>query len=124
MPAQRSIAEMTIFQFHKGTIKTEQAANSAQAAPYFNSIKVRLKRSSTIHERDYTEDFNSIKVRLKLEAPEDATDEKPYFNSIKVRLKPPAGNREIIRDKFQFHKGTIKTRQQVRKSSVEIISIP
>ena len=32
-----------IFQFHKGTIKTEQRISWSNRLNYFNSIKVRLK---------------------------------------------------------------------------------
>ena len=31
------------------------------------------------------------------------------FNSIKVQLKPKAHVKEYLKDRFQFHKGTIKT---------------
>ena len=38
-------------------------------------------------------------------------DKKYYlhFNSIKVQLKPGAEKVDATLDKFQFHKGTIKT---------------
>ena len=32
-----------------------------------------------------------------------------YFNSIKVRLEQGAGNRQLPRQQFQFHKGAIRT---------------
>ena len=32
-----------------------------------------------------------------------------YFNSIKVRLEPFRGDKPMIDEKFQFHKGTIRT---------------
>ena len=34
------------------------------------------------------------------------------FNSIKVRLKPPGRTPPATRHRFQFHKGTIKTRSR------------
>ena len=37
---------MLVFQFHKGTIKTEHFADMLANLLYFNSIKVRLKHAS------------------------------------------------------------------------------
>ncbi len=37
--------ELRVFQFHKGTIKTRLSASCACSAYYFNSIKVQLKHS-------------------------------------------------------------------------------
>ena len=75
------------FQFHKGTIKTQNRNNSVNRFRHFNSIKVRLKPlegTATRHIHSY---FNSIKVRLK-----HVFD----VNTNAIHL-------------FQFHKGTIKT---------------
>ena len=38
---------LTLFQFHKGTIKTAGNAEGLMSADNFNSIKVRLKRTPT-----------------------------------------------------------------------------
>ena len=38
------IFNLNIFQFHKGTIKTQTRNGDKNYHPYFNSIKVRLKR--------------------------------------------------------------------------------
>ena len=60
-----SDVEPSLFQFHKGTIKTdEMRARIAQLA-YFNSIKVRLKPKLAVGA-PLMPNFNSIKVRLKL----------------------------------------------------------
>ena len=68
----------------------------------FNSIKVRLKLIKYAIEHFDELNFNSIKVRLKLH------DSAIYF-----RLK-----------RFQFHKGTIKTRKIKRCAHRWRISIP
>ena len=54
--------------------------------------------------------FNSIKVRLELYQ-EYLCQNFQYFNSIKVRLEPH--KKKVLKGapKFQFHKGTIRTRR-------------
>ena len=54
---------------------------------YFNSIKVRLKRSSFKTKGVELGHFNSIKVRLKHRISAEADSANSNFNSIKVRLK-------------------------------------
>ena len=54
--------------------------------------------------------FNSIKVQLKQESDAIEENERIYFNSIKVQLKPTTPVIFTYLLKFQFHKGTIKTR--------------
>ena len=55
-------------------------------------------------------DFNSIKVRLERNtAPEDK-GVKVNFNSIKVRLEHDKFANSDFDNKFQFHKGAIRTR--------------
>ena len=82
-----SLMPIRIFQFHKGTIKTDQQDELNLVFYYFNSIKVRLKLKPLAMSYDTFDDFNSIKVRLK-------------------RL---AYEINMFYRKFQFHKGTIKT---------------
>ena len=55
------------FQFHKGTIRTRQAA---------------------LQEDGKDGDFNSIKVRLEQRQHGERSMLNPHFNSIKVRLEP------------------------------------
>ena len=90
------------FQFHKGTIKTWQMMRMHAWMIYFNSIKVRLK---PCHRPSYTV--------LPLN-----------FNSIKVRLKPDFFKKNNLPDKFQFHKGTIKTKWKSLSCAASQISIP
>ena len=47
-----------------------------------------------------------------------------YFNSIKVQLKLILSNGEGTLDLFQFHKGTIKTRDNHVVFFRPVISIP
>ena len=78
------------FQFHKGTIKTGYLYTLAKSDKHFNSIKVRLKHFAISNSKS----FNI------------------YFNSIKVRLKPNATIATVNENTFQFHKGTIKTKER------------
>ena len=121
------------FQFHKGTIRTSARESINLHNSYFNSIKVRLEHvlgsipvpfhdnfNSIKVRLEHDTDigvlpllcyFNSIKVRLELDKQAHSDDEDGYFNSIKVRLEPDAFllfQKELSR--FQFHKGTIRTR--------------
>ena len=83
---------LLIFQFHKGTIKTDQPARGGEEYQLFQFHK------------------GTIKTNTKKEYP---LTEYPHFNSIKVRLKHKYIVGGIISAAFQFHKGTIKTQQPV-----------
>ena len=122
----------TLFQFHKGTIKTAILCISHEHRNCFNSIKVRLRLAAAapipaywpwfqFHKgtikttlkssvwRFYTKGFNSIKVRLRQETSLAIIEPCCCFNSIKVRLRRVHSTREGSFILFQFHKGTIKT---------------
>ena len=58
---------------------------------------------------DQKRHFNSIKVRLKHTTSIVRRQAKCYFNSIKVRLKHDGALVLVPKLAFQFHKGTIKT---------------
>ena len=79
------------FQFHNGTIKTHHVRAVLQLLFYFNSIMVQLKLK--VH-------LNLLYIII-------------YFNSIMVQLKTVIKYAvEIKRNKFQFHNGTIKTKDK------------
>ena len=80
--------------------------------PYFNSIKVRLEPASPNGGRPVFFNFNSIKVRLEL-AVEGYPPRIHHFNSIKVRLELSCAKITLLKYKFQFHKGTIRTEIQM-----------
>ena len=82
------------FQFHKGTIKTPISGAMPGSCRSFNSIKVRLKLCLVCYLSFPPSRFNSIKVRLKL-----------TVLLIVLRLC-------LL---FQFHKGTIKTKEFLKK---------
>ena len=135
-----------IFQFHKGTIKTDSSYSYQYYSANFNSIKVRLKQKMPLCFRRMYQHFNSIKVRLKryLEY-KTGFDRVQFqfhkgtiktthlllhiiyhinFNSIKVRLKLlllPCFRQTLL---FQFHKGTIKTYASPLRWLSTYISIP
>ena len=87
MFALDSFCCLSIFQFHKGAIRTTLAVDKLEEIEYFNSIKVRLEPASLELAQADFENFNSIKVRLEL---------FPYH--------PCEGQQ-----RFQFHKGAIRT---------------
>ena len=100
---------LSIFQFHKGAIRTFNLHIFRDILLYFNSIKVRLERGSSCSCKRSLSHFNSIKVRLELSWDTLLQLEPSNFNSIKVRLEldlPSISYRLLI---FQFHKGAIRT---------------
>ena len=120
----------SVFQFHKGTIKTRKANIFSADNWDFNSIKVRLKLKTDFSINVQVNYFNSIKVRLKRNPKHTKDDRRLFqfhkgtiktelkilkdgtignFNSIKVRLKQVMIYRNMLLTIFQFHKGTIKT---------------
>ena len=79
---------------------------------YFNSIKVQLKREGSVPCQSDVSDFNSIKVQLKQIPLPLYKAVLIYFNSIKVQLKQRRLLVISLPRQFQFHKGTIKTRDR------------
>ena len=57
--------------------------------------------------------FNSIKVRLEQTHKYRVVNPHQYFNSIKVRLELIAQSALFAAQRFQFHKGTIRTAFQI-----------
>ena len=69
--------------------------------------------------------FNSIKVQLEPGSSVFVIPNVRNFNSIKVQLEPL--NRMVARGdtpKFQFHKGTIRTKGDPEFIRFHVISIP
>ena len=137
----------SIFQFHKGTIRTGEEPSRLIELNNFNSIKVRLEPTSFSCEAREAYNFNSIKVRLEhgggnhcfgrllfqfhkgtirtLLEIADAAQMPFYFNSIKVRLELLEKQEGIEIEEFQFHKGTIRTiRAADCRKLRQLISIP
>ena len=134
------------FQFHKGTIKTSQRYEYRRAFSDFNSIKVQLKRDTKHHVWYWPKfqfhkgtiktlvsftsrlntiwNFNSIKVQLKQFLVKHGKKISRNFNSIKVQLKQSMPQSRTTKQKFQFHKGTIKTCQWGKACFLPRISIP
>ena len=84
---ERALAS-TVFQFHKGTIRTRLPTVSSRSTLNFNSIKVQLERQQLHFRRQDRRNFNSIKVQL-----EPANVYHSFLSYYE----------------FQFHKGTIRT---------------
>ena len=74
----------------------------------FNSIKVRLERSSEDTEVAKTE-FQFHKGTIRTVHQKIQKLQKLNFNSIKVRLEHVIVTETTIYTEFQFHKGTIRT---------------
>ena len=55
----------SVFQFHKGTIKTGLFAQDKTPETHFNSIKVQLRQPYEELNHDNHTYFNSIKVQLR-----------------------------------------------------------
>ena len=88
------------FQFHKGTIRTIRQIKQRSSFQYFNSIKVRLEHKLSSIEMLPNCNFNSIKVRLEHSTRLITSTYKANFNSIKVRLEQKAAAKAII---FKIH---------------------
>ena len=84
---QRYYTDFMLFQFHKGTIRTETLKEIEMYCPYFNSIKVQLELVYVI-----------IPLSLYLF--------QFHKGTIRTLLLLFLG---IMNIKFQFHKGTIRT---------------
>ena len=82
----------TLFQFHKGTIRTQSVVPTVDSLSKFQFHKGTIRTSRAIKDAGIPCDFNSIKVRLE-----------------PLRPRLPRWRR-----KFQFHKGTIRTLHQGR----------
>ena len=83
----QTAAAVAAFQFHKGTIKTEQALLAHTQNQYFNSIKVQLRRLFYSTGSVFILYFNSIKVQLRHNAGDERAASQNDFNSIKVQLR-------------------------------------
>ena len=105
---------VTIFQFHKGTIRTWWCLMSSVWWCHFNSIKVRLEPAEKFYKAVSHLDFNSIKVRLEHSPLLMVVRTLTYFNSIKVRLEQGYVRLDDGEMLFQFHKGTIRTQWKTR----------
>ena len=96
------------FQFHKGTIKTSEAAERFRYPPHFNSIKVRLKHIYCRRGR-WSNKFQFHKGTIKtMKAFKDVCRTFEFqFHKGTIKTGISAAGQSIQR--FQFHKGTIKT---------------
>ena len=114
----------SLFQFHKGTIKTRTARDLSTCENNFNSIKVRLKQEAQdLKVRFHIFQFH--KGTIKTWKSKNITGFYLHFNSVKVRLKPREADRlEGVPAVFQFHKGTIKTDCALGDITKIDISIP
>ena len=97
------------FQFHYGTIKSQNPFWMGATPMYFNSIMVRLKVDMLMFSMKVYLNFNSIMVRLKVSPKPTPQKRKRHFNSIMVRLKGSQNRYRCLYQSFQFHYGTIKS---------------
>ena len=100
---------VVLFQFHKGAIRTIYDTFAEAFQGNFNSIKVRLEQVSEDCMKVLQLHFNSIKVRLEHDLFGYTKINTVYFNSIKVRLELVNLQQNYDFNKFQFHKGAIRT---------------
>ena len=97
-----SSAMSNIFQFHKGTIKTNCLYSPESIQQHFNSIKVQLKPL----------DKNTVSPLLLFQF---------HKGTIKTLQSVPTNGQSQL---FQFHKGTIKTTEYCITFNYLLISIP
>ena len=122
---------MLVFQFHKGTIRTQRCSVTLTTLAHFNSIKVQLEPALQTSSFTTLRNFNSIKVQLEPSAPSHQCPLSTVFqfhkgtirtikslfvlkifldfNSIKVQLELLGELCMPSYREFQFHKGTIRT---------------
>ena len=97
------------FQFHKGSIKTDLGEAHFVVADMFQFHKGSIKTWTgglyclSLHV------FQFHKGSIKTVHAATGRDGERRFNSIKVRLRHRGQHAEIYAAEFQFHKGSIKT---------------
>ena len=80
-----------VFQFHKGTIRTQKLLHAANPHQYFNSIKVRLELQINPEVNSNLVEFQFHKGTIRTKAAKRRANEEYNFNSIKVRLEHSDG---------------------------------
>ena len=99
------------FQFHKGTIKTQQFDFNYKSSGVFQFHKGTIKTLVQIPLFLFWGNFNSIKVRLKQARPIVITRARQFqFHKGTIKTAVSAMPSALF-VRFQFHKGTIKTLQ-------------
>ena len=79
----------TIFQFHKGTIRTSALLPASSLVVNFNSIKVRLERQGW-RAGSPASPFQFHKGTIRTADADTCEQVEAHFNSIKVRLEQDA----------------------------------
>ena len=87
LKSDKHLAEVFVFQFHKGAIRTVLLDPFLVLVLDFNSIKVRLELLVAKPLPFPIIYFNSIKVRLEQRVDVPCASQFHHFNSIKVRLE-------------------------------------
>ena len=99
-----------LFQFHKGTIRTNSSVSTLRWSFLFQFHKGTIRTfepSNTRRQRAY---FNSIKVRLEQLGVDDTLGFE-VFQFHKGTIRTGSGVKlSLFLVKFQFHKGTIRTK--------------
>ena len=85
MMFSRSI--LTLFQFHKGAIRTALPIDILPSIKYFNSIKVRLELLNFLRHDVIKTKFQFHKGAIRTHHHYSLSSWLGYFNSIKVRLE-------------------------------------
>ena len=109
-PSARPERAPPLFQFHKGTIRTAFSHRCRDESRRFQFHKGTIRTRHSDKSIIYNLHFNSIKVRLELIVLKKEGMLLDDFNSIKVRLERSTFIITASSTRFQFHKGTIRTR--------------
>ena len=99
-----------LFQFHKGTIRTVNVADSDAQNLNFNSIKVRLEHDDKAASKLLASLFQfhkgTIRTTTRALTPSLPTSFQFHKGTIRTRY---AALGTFMLQQFQFHKGTIRT---------------
>ena len=101
------------FQFHASTIKTICTLDVSLRLLNFNSIMVQLKQTILLFCQPSCRNFNSIMVQLKPSTTESGFSSSLFqFHNGTIKTK---NNYSTLDQKaeFQFHNGTIKTHRHL-----------
>ena len=116
--------DFSVFQFHKGTIRTWTLFHSLSLTLYFNSIKVQLEHvESPIVDVNHEFQFHKGTIRTNRIHGSNGGRYKFQFHKGTIRTVA-VGNLKVKSLLFQFHKGTIRTVKLKRITQLLIISIP
>ena len=124
-PDRKGIMQIiTVFQFHKGAIRTKQGRCRQTVFIQFQFHKGAIRTSCRGELPSSVPEFQFHKGAIRTGATQHILLWKANFNSIKVRLERKFSLLVMNISLFQFHKGAIRTFNRFRCFVSLRISIP